>query len=163
MPRTQDSIWIFFERSKGKKTGYKARCKKCKVEIQGIPERMRKHHRQCGSQEDDDISIVTEEVQQQDCGTAGGSGGNTSSTATSGTMKRNLPDPEPEEMPPAKLKKCSSLDKFIVKTSAEYKESLDEQVARFIFATNSSFTTVEHPEFIKLMTMLRNGYQPPSR
>ena len=29
--------------------------------------------------------------------------------------------------------------------------------------TNSPFSIVEHPEFLKLITMLRPGYQAPSR
>ena len=36
-------------------------------------------------------------------------------------------------------------------------------MARLIYATNSPFTTAEHPEFIKLVTMLCSSYHPPSR
>ena len=43
------------------------------------------------------------------------------------------------------------------------KAQLDLQVARFIYATNSAFTIVEHPEFIKLLQMVRPGYNPPNR
>lgn len=40
---------------------------------------------------------------------------------------------------------------------------MDLQVARFIYGTNSSFRVVEHPEFKKLINMLRPGYNLPTR
>jgi len=40
---------------------------------------------------------------------------------------------------------------------------MDQQVARFLYATNMPFHAVEHPEFKKMITLLRPGYQPPSR
>lgn len=51
----------------------------------------------------------------------------------------------------------------MLKTSQTEKAALDEQVARFIFATNTAFSAVEHPEFIKLVELLRPGYSPPNR
>jgi Protein of unknown function (DUF 659)/hAT family C-terminal dimerisation region len=50
-----------------------------------------------------------------------------------------------------------------VKTSQREKEALDHQCARFVFATNSAFRHVEHPEFIRLMALARPGYNPPNR
>lgn len=44
--RKKDPIWISFERiSKGK--GYRAKCKSCKKEIQGVLDRMKKHLEVC--------------------------------------------------------------------------------------------------------------------
>lgn len=56
-----------------------------------------------------------------------------------------------------------TLDSYLVKSTPLQKMSLDKQVARFIFATNASFRSVDHPEFIKLVQDLRPGYIPPTR
>lgn len=63
----------------------------------------------------------------------------------------------------SKRSSSTSLDKFIIKTSASQKENLDEEVARMIFATNSPFRLVQHPQFLKMVQTLRPGYIPPSR
>jgi len=42
------------------------------------------------------------------------------------------------------------------------KKQLDLQVAHYIFATNTSFRSVENTEFLKLVNMLRPGYTPPN-
>ena len=55
------------------------------------------------------------------------------------------------------------MDSFVLKTSANQKAELDEQIARMICATNFAFCTVEHSEFVKMIGMLRPGYTPPSR
>lgn len=55
------------------------------------------------------------------------------------------------------------LDSFVVRTSATQKAELDEQVAKMVYATNSAFRLVDHPEFVKMVEMLRPGYKPPSR
>lgn len=57
----------------------------------------------------------------------------------------------------------SHIDKFVVKTSVEDAKQLDKQIARFIYGTNSPFIAVQHPEFCKLINMLRPGYTPPTR
>ena len=55
------------------------------------------------------------------------------------------------------------LDQFVTKTTKSEKNTFDEQVAKFIYVTNSSFRITEHPEFIKMIQLLRPGYNPPSR
>ena len=55
------------------------------------------------------------------------------------------------------------LDGFVTKTTKSEKEVLDEQIARFIYATNSSFRLVEREQFIKMIRLLRPGYTPSSR
>jgi hypothetical protein len=40
---------------------------------------------------------------------------------------------------------------------------IDDQLARFFYATNTPFLHVEHEEFKKLCTILRPGYEPPNR
>ncbi|MCD9088867.1 DUF659 domain-containing protein, partial [Stenotrophomonas sp. SY1] len=42
-------------------------------------------------------------------------------------------------------------------------KNLDKEVARIIFATNSPFRLVQHPQFLKMVQNLRPGYIPPSR
>ena len=67
--------------------------------------------------------------------------------------------------PPAKRHKpvVSRMDNFVMQTSGNEKAAIDLQIARFVCATNSPFSIVEHPEFLKLITMLRPGYHAPSR
>jgi hypothetical protein len=48
----------------------------------------------------------------------------------------------------------------VIRKSEANRRKLDVQVVRFIFATNTSFRAVEHAEFLKLITMLRPGYEP---
>lgn len=50
-----------------------------------------------------------------------------------------------------------------MKTYVEDAKKLDNHIARFIYGTNSSFVAVQHPEFCKLIHMLRPGYTPPTR
>jgi len=61
------------------------------------------------------------------------------------------------------VKGNESICKFDVKTSSADKVDLDLQVARFVYATNSSFLLVQHPEFKKLISLLKPGYNPPTR
>lgn len=60
-------------------------------------------------------------------------------------------------------KEQPSINNFLIKTTEKEKHKLDLQVARFIFSTNSPFRHVEHPEFKKLLVMMRPGYCPPNR
>lgn len=55
------------------------------------------------------------------------------------------------------------MSSFLTRTSSEKKRELDKQIAKAIFATNSSFRCVENPEVKKAIQMLRPGYSPPSR
>ena len=56
-----------------------------------------------------------------------------------------------------------NLDNFEIKTTKSEKEVIDEQIAKFIHATNSSFMIVEHEKFIRVIQLLRPGYHPPGR
>lgn len=81
------------------------------------------------------------------------------STSTFRTGKR----PSSLEASGFPINKKTALDRFVFKTSAREKAELDEQVAKMVFATNSAFRIVDHPEFVKMIEMLRPGYTPPSR
>ena len=61
---------------------------------------------------------------------------------------------------PILLKKTTCyLDDFVMQTSG--KDQSVHQLAKMIYATNSPFSLVDHPEFTKLMSLLRPGYRPP--
>lgn len=57
----------------------------------------------------------------------------------------------------------SLMNQFVIRTSQHERKQLDLQVARYIFATNTSFRSVDNTEFLKLVNMLRPGYTPPNR
>ncbi|KAM4023539.1 uncharacterized protein ACNLHF_028214 [Anomaloglossus baeobatrachus] len=67
------------------------------------------------------------------------------------------------KQPKKKLCVQQSVEKFILKTTTSQKEHFDELIAKFIFATNSSFRLVEHPLFVQMIEGIRPGYKPPSR
>jgi hypothetical protein len=43
------------------------------------------------------------------------------------------------------------------------KSAIDVEIARLFYACNLPFSLVEHPQFIKVVQLLRPGYKPPSR
>lgn len=51
----------------------------------------------------------------------------------------------------------TSLESLITKTSVQQKHELDKQIAKVVFATNSSFRCIEHPEVKKATQLLRPG------
>ena len=77
----------------------------------------------------------------------------------------------PSPPPPAKCQAQSMpivsaqqhMDTHIVKTSTNYKNKIDFEVAKLFYACNIPFNVAEHSQFKKVMNMLRNGYQSPSR
>ena len=48
-------------------------------------------------------------------------------------------------------------------TNGAQKKNVDIQITRFIYASKSSFSTVEQREFVKIVQRLRPGYKTPSR
>lgn len=53
-------------------------------------------------------------------------------------------------------------DSDAVFTSTSYAERINEQIAKYFYATNTPFLHVGHKEFIKLCQLLRPGYSPPN-
>lgn len=47
MPRQRDAIWEHFTEKSTTKTGCRAICNKCKLEIQGLVARMKIHYEKC--------------------------------------------------------------------------------------------------------------------
>lgn len=67
-------------------------------------------------------------------------------------------------MPPKpSTSKNSSMSSFVIRTNQSEKDKLDIQIARYLYATNTSFRAVEHREFKKMINALRPGYKPPNR
>jgi hypothetical protein len=46
--------------------------------------------------------------------------------------------------------------------TSEHKVHLDDEVAKFFYSCNIAFIVAEHPQWKKLVGMLRPGYTPPS-
>lgn len=57
----------------------------------------------------------------------------------------------------------TSMDRFVMRTTAIEKNDLDLAVARFFLASNIPFRQVENKHFLRLMDKLRRGYVPPKR
>ena len=148
--RKQDPIWIQFDRFEiPGLSGWKAKCTLCQKEMQGVVNRLKQHYAVCSSNSQD-ISIETMELSQENppndlFGEA----------QTFGNMSRQVIS--------KKRKICNTISDYMVKTSKLEAELLDEQIARYFYATNTPFVAVEHPEFVKLINMLRPCYSPPSR
>lgn len=65
--------------------------------------------------------------------------------------------------PSLKKKKLSgNLSSFVVTTPKSTKETIDRQIAKAMFATNCSFRSIEYQEAIRVISLLRPGYIPPS-
>ncbi|KAK6186203.1 hypothetical protein SNE40_008288 [Patella caerulea] len=141
--RKLNEIWLKFERKR--KSGLKyhiAECKTCKKEMPGIVDRMKKHTERCEKND----SIVIDVDESLPFGTPSTSAMSLCSSTKTSTFE-----------------KLSLIDKFVYSTSDTEKAALDKQCSKFIYATNSSFLTVEHREFKQFIEMLRPWYKPPTR
>lgn len=54
-------------------------------------------------------------------------------------------------------------ENFVIRTTALERKTFDNDIAKMIYATNSTFQLVENPFFIKMIQSLHPGYKPPSR
>ena len=55
------------------------------------------------------------------------------------------------------------MNAFVIRTSADKKEEIDVQMAKFFFSENIPFVATEGEEFKKFCEVLRPGYKPPNR
>lgn len=62
-----------------------------------------------------------------------------------------------------KVENQLNLENFITRTSTTEKHEIDKQIAKAIFATNSSFRCIENMQVVKAIQLLRPGYKPPGR
>lgn len=171
--RKRDPVWSCFHQLPAggiKGLGCRAKCKDCGTELQGLVARMKAHRAKCAGQSDEatasGLSLEAAEnstvaigpqqaVSDSDDNSAMPS---TSSTIDVGTTAATHPGGRIDV--PVKTVR---LDNFVTKTSKSEKEVFDTQIAKFIYATNSSFRIVEHPYFVRLIELLHPGYSPPSR
>ena len=155
--------------------GCRAKCKDCGTEMQGLVSRMKDHMTKCVGQEQaaasaGDVAMtniasssssntvaVSSTGSQQPHLDLAAAGPSTSSASAVAISKEEL---GLQPLPQPKLRK---LDSYVTKTTKSEKEALDEQIAKFVYATNSSFRIVEHAEFIRMVQLLRPGYIPPNR
>ena len=145
-------VWIYFDTKKEVgKAGCRATYKKCGKEMQGLVARLKQHYHECTifiDFTDDasaDLCILNPDIQVLP------------------HSKRNMSDIRLDSQAKKQKSVKSRMTNFVVQTSTTEKAAIDLQIARFVCATNSPFTIVEHPEFMMLMAMLRPGYHPPNR
>ncbi|XP_073526372.1 uncharacterized protein [Phyllobates terribilis] len=146
--------------------------------MQGLVARMRQHHEKCGDEDDQrntseqagsvgefmdsgnyppprspsSCSTVSELSIQDSASLAAASSSDTHSHISPSPKRKKKP------LPPG-----TTIDRFVIRTSRLEKELIDEKIAQFIYATNSSFRLTENPHFINMVQSLRPGYSPPSR
>ncbi|CAG7785743.1 unnamed protein product, partial [Allacma fusca] len=138
--RKRDIIWLKFQEvGTDNRKGKRAKCNDCGIEMEGLIKRMKKHLEKCEPEIEEVFALENLAAEP-------------ANSANSGNVHIYSPIEDP----------CP-LRKFITKTSNNEKKVFDEQVARFVFSSNSAFRIVSDPEFVKLVTMLRPGYIPPSR
>lgn len=177
--RKKDGVWDnFIQRIQEDKKGSRAVCKECGQEMQGLVVRMKQHLSVCRSktanQGDEAAAAGVGEPEEKsnrrsmdvpsDEGDADAAFNPPpdkkakSSTSSIGTANSNTSKPKRNTG-----SAVASVSNFVIRTTNQQKDNLDEQVAKFIYATNSPFSLADHPEFVKLCEMLRPGYIPPNR
>ena len=115
--------------------------------MQGLVSRIKQHYSSCNMQ--DHALIAEEDVVLIDL------------SVESTTSYRESPDTTLSVK--EKRPKMTHISEYVKKTSKSESELLDLLIARYIYATNTPLVAVEHPEFIKLIKMLRPGYLTPNR
>eukprot|EP00102_Acyrthosiphon_pisum_P018457 XP_008190223.1 PREDICTED: uncharacterized protein LOC100569569 isoform X2 [Acyrthosiphon pisum] len=161
--RRKDAIWNYFIEIKDKHKTTRAKCLKCSMEMAGLVKRMKLHKNKCISILED--SIVDEPENDQLTGDSGDGIEESDIPTAKRRCSSSLLDTggSLNLEGSSSCKKSSSMDTFIYRTSPSEKMKLDHQIAKYIYATNSSFSYVEHPEFKRMIEMLRPGYIPPNR
>ncbi|XP_073415149.1 uncharacterized protein [Dendrobates tinctorius] len=181
--RKRDPVWEYFNEAPSPigKAGMCAKCKRCNKEMQGLVARMRQHHEKCGDEDDQrntseqagssgefmdsgnyppprspsSCSTVSELSIQDSASLAAAA-----AASSSDTHSHISPSPKRKKKP---LPPGTTIDRFVIRTSRLEKELIDEKIAQFIYATNSSFRLTENPHFINMVQSLRPGYSPHSR
>lgn len=164
--RKKHAIWEQFTSIPQENTTLKTnrvRCRKCKKELVGLVKRMEAHFQQCstttGSNTDANLD-ADRDVEEELLSDAGSSRSSDNSSATP-TSVTTLQSKNASTSSSASVN--ISMKRFIIATSQEDKKKIDLQLSRYMFATNTPFNHVEHPELLKLMEILRPGYKPPNR
>lgn len=140
--KPKDPVWNFFTQTEGKTS---AKCKQCSADVSAKVLRLKAHREKCPA-----LSRVPQ-----------------------GGLKRVLEDAQDPPIPsvdedqqPAQKRprlQQSSVTHFGLTTDRKQKVELDMQIARMFYACNIPFNVVSHPEFQRMVEMLRPGYQAPTR
>lgn len=134
----------------------RVRCRKCKAELVGLVKRMEAHFEKCrnnrdaNNDEDEDEVVLLEDAGVPRCSDS------SSSTSVAALQSKST-------SASSSVSVNTSMKRFTISTSQEDKKKIDLQLSRYMFATNTPFNHVEHPQFLKLMEILRPGYKPPNR
>lgn len=144
--RKKDGIWVYFiEESTSSGKGAKATCRICGLQMMGIVARMKKHKEKCASNESE--NETTQIVKE-----------NKSFSQENNQLKRKAVTQLNIATPSKRI-----MDNYVIKTSDAEKVKFDEQIARYVYATNSPFRCVENSEFKKMISVLHPGYIPPTK
>ncbi|XP_053129737.1 uncharacterized protein LOC128335458 [Hemicordylus capensis] len=176
--RKRDPVWQYFNEVPLPigKAGMRAKCKHCNKEMQGLVARMRQHHEKC-CDEDDQRNTFEQAGSSGEFMDSGNYPPSRSPSSCSTVSELSIQDSASLasssdthshiSLSPKRKKKSflpgTTIDKFVIKTSRLEKELIDEKIAQFVYATNSSFRLTENPHFINMVQSLRPGYSPPSR
>lgn len=158
MPKPAHPVWVNFNViSKTGNSGKWAQCKKCKKELQGIPQRLLKH-----------VSICCPGPGPRAC-TSSLYTGEPSTTASShavypATSSDTLNEPVTKMMRSLSTASSSSgtLEEKIIVTSESQAKKIDVAIANYFYASNTPFLHADHLKFKEMITAIRPGYKPPT-
>lgn len=156
--KPKDPIWGFYDLiTEGNKTISK--CKACSSEVSSKVLRLKSHLDKCQKSlkvaKDPVITLSESETQKPQTPTL--------STPKTAKRKQEETDDDSLHANTPKRQLQQTLDGFTVPTSANIKDKLDEQIAKFFYACNIPFNVADNPVFKDTMNLLRPGYEPPSR
>ena len=113
-----------------------AKCKQCEVSVSPKIERLKAHLKKC-------IHAIQE---------------------LKPTTKRAAVIDDDIDVQPLPKKLCQpQMINYSIKTDNTFKAKLDDQIAKFFYACNIPFNVAEHPQWLKMIELLRPGYLPPNR
>jgi hypothetical protein len=74
-----------------------------------------------------------------------------------------LPSPKRQQISSPRVHVQPQVTEHLTKTSASQKSELDLEIAKFFFACNIPFNVVQHPQWKRVCSKMRPGYDPPTR
>ena len=149
----------------------KAKCKDCGALVSANVARMKVHqtekHENWDKETDKNISTEFESSLISNSNMQNSSLSLASSSSQNSNITHSTPANRNREQSTSKSNKPkqSTLTEMpaFIKTTKLQKMEFDAQCAKFIYGTNSAFSTVEHAEFVAYVSALRPGYLPPNR
>ncbi|XP_024882803.1 uncharacterized protein LOC112461697 [Temnothorax curvispinosus] len=117
----------------------------------GLVARMKAHVKKCNSTLVDDVDVVDEEHEDS-----------ASDSSSIASIRSRSPSRITTDTSDTVAHASSSTSRPTISTLTKSKLR-SRDMESFIYATNSAFRHVEHPEFIKLINLLHPEYKPPLR